>query len=367
MEAALRRSEERERARANELAALMDAMPAIIWIARDPACEDMVGNEYSHHFLQQEKDSPAAPAQQPAFTTKTGQPIPTAELPMQLSAATGKSVKEYEFNLTFPNGSVYHLLGNVNPLFDPAGKPAGAIGAFLDITSLRHLEEEKVRARTEIEVQRRLIEQREQERQTIARDLHDGPIQTLSSSTFQLHMLKMTFPDPRLHFELDQIGRDIKNTIQELRLVLNDLRPPVLMHFGFDRVIQLYAKELCERFPGIEIDLEVSAEGNGFSDQARLALFRIYQAGMNNIVRHAGATRAVVTYQKVGSHFYLELRDNGKGFELADDFAQLTQNGRFGLAGMRERAQAFGWDLVVSSQPGSGTVVIIQGELKTEG
>jgi PAS domain S-box-containing protein len=370
-EEAQRRSAANERARANELEALMDAAPAVIWISRDPECREMIGNRYSYDFLRIDQgENVSKTAQNKGVEVqlyhmeKNGRPVPAADLPMQIAAATGRPTKDYSFDLVYEDGSVFHMFGNVNPLLDRDGKPYGAIGVFVDLTALHQLEEEKIAAKAEIEVQSRLMDQREQERQALARDLHDGPIQTLSSTTFYLQMIKEIFTDPALHVELNQIGMNIKASIQELRGVLYDLRPPALIHFGFSRVIQMYTQDLRERFPDIEIDMDlVDDDDQLLSDQARLALFRIYQAGINNILRHSGASKAWVVYKIQQESFRLELRDNGVGFAISKDYAQLTREGHFGLVGMKERTEAIGGEFMAFSAPGKGTSIVVKGPL----
>ncbi len=255
------------------------------------------------------------------------------------------------------------MFGNVNPLLDQDGKPNGAIGVFIDLTTLRRLEAAQITAKAEIEVQRRLMDQREQERQAIARDLHDGPVQTLSSTIFHLQMVKEVFSDPALQVELNQIGMDIKNCIHEIREVLNDLRPPALLHFGFARMIQIYADDLRERYPELTITLDVADDEPRLADEASLALFRIYQAALTNIIRHAGASQAWVAYHATPDAFLLELRDNGQGFAFTGDFATLTRSGHFGLVGMKERAEAIGGTLSVASEIGQGTTITVRGPL----
>ncbi len=127
----------------------------------------------------------------------------------------------------------------------------------------------------------------------------------------------------------------------------------------------MYTEDLRERFPEIDIELDVMDDERIISDEARLALFRIYQAAINNIVRHSGADQAWVIFKLIPQtdSFYLELRDNGRGFTLTDDFSRLTRSGHFGLVGMKERAEAIGGQFSIASEPDQGTTIIVKGPL----
>lgn len=145
----LKRSLERERARTAEMETLMDTVPAMIWIAHDRACREMTGNRYGYEFLKMWQGANISKTaseenrnQQPYRNFKEGREIPTEELPMQVTAATGKPASNYDFDLVFNDGTVRTVLGNVNPLFDEDRKPCGAVAAFMDITDRRKVEEQ---------------------------------------------------------------------------------------------------------------------------------------------------------------------------------------------------------------------------------
>lgn len=210
------------------------------------------------------------------------------------------------------------------------------------------------------------MDQRERDRNAIARDIHDGPIQNLSSTLFHLQIIHNTFPEAALQKELQRVGMDIQSTISELREVLVDLRPPALITFGFSKVLQSYIKDLRKQFSNLEIKLDAVKDDTLLSDQTHLTLFRIFQAGINNIIRHSNASKIWIVYRLEADHFYLELRDDGAGFVLKKDLSHLARSGHFGLIGMRERAEAIGAELSVSTQPGGGTTILVKGPLNAK-
>ena len=144
----LRRNEERERVRASELEALMEAVPAAIWIARDPECRVMTGNRTSYEFLKLPTDAnPSLAAHNGARPSHfdilvNGNPVPIQSLPVE-RAARGETVSNFEEEIRFQDGTSRHLLGNAAPLLDKRGKPIGAVAAFVDITARKQAERQR--------------------------------------------------------------------------------------------------------------------------------------------------------------------------------------------------------------------------------
>lgn len=139
-ESALRESEQRARARAAELSVIMDTVPAIMWITNDPKSEVVTGNAAAAALLRMAPDENLSKTAPDASHTshfrvlQNGVEIAPEDLPLQKSAATGQPVRDFEETIAFSDGTSLHLLGNVSPLHDPQGHPAGAVAAFIDIT-----------------------------------------------------------------------------------------------------------------------------------------------------------------------------------------------------------------------------------------
>jgi two-component sensor histidine kinase len=144
----LRQSEARESARAAELRTIMEAVPAVIWIARDPECRVISGNPTSYEILRLSPDknpSLSAPEDERPANFEVlvdGRVLPAGELPVQ-RAARGEEIRNFEHEVRFDDGTSCHLFGNATPLHDKKGAPCGAVAAFLDITDRKRAEEQR--------------------------------------------------------------------------------------------------------------------------------------------------------------------------------------------------------------------------------
>ena len=146
-EEALQESESRERARAAEFEALMEAAPVGIFVSKDTECRSMSGNRAAYDLLRRPRGSNLSKSgpegEKPANfrAMKDGKEIPLPELPMQKAAASGKAVRDHEMDFVFEDGVTVNILGNVVPLLDESGRPRGAVGTFLDITERKRAED----------------------------------------------------------------------------------------------------------------------------------------------------------------------------------------------------------------------------------
>lgn len=268
---------------------------------------------------------------------------------------TGRGLRR-EFEVLV-NGREHSYLITLEPLRSERNEIIGLRGSSIETTELRALRARQMEYNTEIEVHHRLIEHREKDRQAIARDLHDGPIQSLSSTLFNIQYAKETVADPQTLEEMESIAQNVKNAIQELRQVIFELRPPSIIRFGLARTIQFHAQELQEKHPGLKVSLHLTDDANRLPEQTVLTLFRIYQEAMTNVLHHAGASRVWVRYQLKKNSLLLEIRDNGSGLPADYIVGSLTEKGHFGLAGIKERIESIQGELEVLSAPGKGTTL----------
>jgi PAS domain S-box-containing protein len=143
---ALRQSEAEAKARADELAVILDAVPGMTLIARDPACNKITGSRFTHELLRlphtANLSKSAADGEGPSNfrIMRDGREVPLHELPVQKAAATGREVRESEITLLFDDGTSRDMFGNAAPLLDHNGKVRGAAGVFVDITDRNRAE-----------------------------------------------------------------------------------------------------------------------------------------------------------------------------------------------------------------------------------
>jgi signal transduction histidine kinase len=227
------------------------------------------------------------------------------------------------------------------------------VGGALENTDLyRRLE-----ART-VELARlsaRMIEQHEEERRRLSRELHDETGQVFSAVRIELGVLREGLP-PGQSARLDQVLGLIDKGIGSIRSVTNDLRPSLLDDLGLLPALRSLVAEFGER-SGMSVELAAPASLPPLSEKAELALFRALQEALSNVLRHADARSVDVGISVSRDGVLLEVRDDGRGFGQVTDPEELERRGHMGLAGMRERIGALGGTVRFRGEPGAGALL----------
>jgi PAS domain S-box-containing protein len=195
-----------------------------------------------------------------------------------------------------------------------------------------------------------------EERQRLARALHDSVTQSLYSLTLfseagREHSLAGN-QERTLHY-LERSSETAHRALREMRMLLYELRPPELDRLGLPGALR-YRLEAVEQRIGLEARFTVRYRVP-VPAEVEEGLFWIAQEALNNVLKHANASKVFLSLISDSSQVNLEIRDNGQGFELN---AQAV--GGMGLVGMRERASKIGAALVLESEPGKGTRVKVK-------
>lgn len=229
---------------------------------------------------------------------------------------------------------------------------------FMDVTEEKMLEEQAREAEAHVALQHRLMEQREQERLQIARELHDGPIQDLTYILYSLQTLNGEAGAVQTG-AIDTLSESLSGQIAILRGFSQELRPPILATFGLEKALQAYIETFQQNHPDLVIDFKAAGSGDQIPEAAQLAIYRIFQETLTNIHKHSQAANVVVRFTIEGGNYRLEVHDDGAGFAPPEDWLGLTSEGHLGLVGMRERAESVGGTLRIHSSPGQGTRIVV--------
>jgi two-component system sensor histidine kinase UhpB len=252
------------------------------------------------------------------------------------------------------DGSVLWGLVTVSIVRDPEGAPRYIITIIENISDRKEIESELD------EVRRRLMDSQERERLRLAQELHDGPVQDLYGVTYQIESLRDFLGTNKTNDEINDVQSLLRKVTQSLREICGDLRPPALAPFGLEKAIRSHADQFRQEYPQIGLSLELFPDNQLLPEAVRLALFRIYQHLLINVVRHANATQVWVRFKHVDDQVILEIEDDGVGFRLPLRWIDFVRDGHLGLAGVAERAEAIGGGLEVKTAPGQGTLVRVK-------
>jgi signal transduction histidine kinase len=198
----------------------------------------------------------------------------------------------------------------------------------------------------------------EEERSRIARELHDDICQRLTGLKYHVEALEEEArpSQPRAARRLREVRHELDRSVVEVRRISSNLRPSVLDDFGLATALQILCKDF-QKSHRIRTDLQVDPILPGRIDPAsETAIFRIIQQAFANIAQHSGARSAFLSLRAGGDQLELRIADDGRGF--SPPAAGRHGNG-IGLASMRERAELLGGSFSISSDPRSGTTVLV--------
>ena len=201
---------------------------------------------------------------------------------------------------------------------------------------------------------RRLVEAQESERRQLSRELHDRVGQNLTALGINLDILRTEGSRERaeLRARLDDSISLVEATADAIENVMAELRPPMLDDHGVLLALQWYAKQFAQR-TGVDVAVRGLEPAQRAGQEIEITLFRIAQEALNNVAKHARASRVEITLEHSTAEVLLLVADDGRGFQLRD----LPGPGR-GIPTMRERAEAVAGRFEVQATPGGGTRVI---------
>jgi signal transduction histidine kinase len=244
---------------------------------------------------------------------------------------------------------IFHLLGK-----DMQSK--ARIALMVDSENARLGQEVAERTNELIDLTNHLQRTTEREKAMVARDLHDELGGILTSAKMDIDWLRTHVQrSPETEKRFDQLNHLLDEAVLLKRRVIEDLRPSLLDNLGLGPALEWHVTEHCKK-GGLICKLDLADTIDTYDADTSIALYRIVQEALTNVLRHAKATRFELSLQTTGEAIRLQMRDNGVGLPPTFNPAKLSH----GLSGMRQRARALGGEVSWESTPRQGTRVDIR-------
>jgi signal transduction histidine kinase len=239
------------------------------------------------------------------------------------------------------------------PLRDSSGRLIGAVETLQDITETKKSEERiKLLSRQNIEIQ-------ERERESLSREIHDNIGQLLVSLKMGLSRVNRKIPRElaAIKDQLAELSYLANRTIKEIRELSHALHPPLIEDLGLITALE----GLCQDFKSyseIKIKWNFEQIQKPLQSITNVTIYRFFQEGLNNILKHSRATKAYLSLTSSDSTISAIIEDNGVGFVVDDVLSPSGNTKSLGLLSMRERLALIGGELKIISSPGKGTKII---------
>ncbi|WP_138419487.1 sensor histidine kinase [Aquibacillus sediminis] len=201
-----------------------------------------------------------------------------------------------------------------------------------------------------------IIEAQEEERQRLAREMHDGPAQVLANILIRSEIVDKTFRERSVEetlTEIKSVKQMVRGSLQQVRRIIYDLRPMVLDDLGLVPAIKKYLDTASET-SNASIRFTPISKEKRLDSKYEVALYRLVQESVQNAIKHASPTKVDVKLEITNARVQILIKDNGSGFDVNE-----TKANSFGIVGMKERVDMLDGDLTIDSIPGSGTRVMI--------
>jgi two-component system sensor histidine kinase UhpB len=343
-EEALRRSED-------ELRLVIDTIPVMAWTLGPDGTVDFLNRrwtEYSGLSLEQFIADPTGPMHP--------EDVPRALERWRVQLEAGEAYDD-EMRLRRADGEYRWFLVRTAPLRNEHGAIVKWYGVSIDIEDRKRAEEALRQASDRLRIlSRRRVQVQEEERQRLARELHDQVGQLLTAAKIDVQSAGALRTDPELNEKLAGAARILETVLQEVREISFALRPPVLDDLGLAPALRWMLSDLAGS-AGLKAEFSADANLRRADAESETACYRVAVEAVTNSIRHADARKIMMELRNIDHAIQLRVRDDGRGFDFAK-IERAVERERLGLSGMRERAFAVGGQFEIKSAPGEGTEII---------
>lgn len=199
----------------------------------------------------------------------------------------------------------------------------------------------------------------EKEKSRIARDIHDGPAQTMASLVIKSDIIKKLIekesPNKTIYNELEQLKIQLRNVIKEIRKIMYDLRPTSLDELGFTSSVEGLISKVKEN-KDIEFELDIKEKSEISSSNIKIISFRVVQEVLNNISKHSQAKKVNIEISINKNYININIEDDGIGFDVKN----INFSKSFGLSSLKERVSLVEGTIDIISKIGKGTIIKVR-------
>ena len=275
-------------------------------------------------------------------------------------------MQERERQLKIRRDQLEVHLNRLNETLEKADDMVSRVGVALDylIGNLQGLEEKFEEIQQKQDLGLKIILAQEEERKRVAREIHDGPAQFMANLVLRTEICeKILDSKPQeVKKELGELKGMVRESLQELRKIIFDLRPMAIDDLGLVATLKRYLEDFREKHPHLKVEFVHSGAPLHERKDLDIALFRIIQEALSNIVKHSQATEAFINVEINPERINVIVRDNGRGF----DQKKVQSSSGYGLLGMRERIELLDGTMDIRSAPGEGTEIKVSVPLQEE-
>ncbi|QNO14489.1 sensor histidine kinase [Alkalicella caledoniensis] len=269
--------------------------------------------------------------------------------------------RQKEKNLVEKRNELQIRLKGLEKMVEKSEHLINHVSVALDylMTNLKSVSDQLIDYQQQKNVGYRIIQAQETERKRVARDIHDGPAQSIADVIINTEFVEkvMSVNPVQAREELGNIKSKVRETLQEIRRIIHQLRPMGLDDLGLIPTLQRYCEDFAEK-NHLQVEFVVFGKEKRFENLIEVTLFRIVQEALQNIYKHSKATKTMVKIE-IEKNITVMIKDNGKGFD-ADRVLTDVKAEKYGILGMKERVDLLKGDFEVNSVEGRGTTIVVR-------
>ena len=272
----------------------------------------------------------------------------------------GEEVRNWECVRQDQKGERISVLLTAFPLLDESGDIKSVATIAKDITLRKRMEDELEKTHRHLrELSRKSIEALESNRQTIAKEMHDGVAASLAAIKIKLEEIVEQIRQKPQDAAASLGGTifHLQAVIKETKQIAAELRPTMLDDLGLLSTISWYTRRFSTQFSNIQMKPQIEVREEDIPETQKIVIYRVLQESLNNAAKHSDAMKIDVSLKSDADRIVLEVTDNGRGFDVQKTLDREDPLSGNGLANMIERAEIVGGSLSIDSASGKGTYI----------